>query len=142
MIDPYVDHETSVTTTPKMLRQFAGLCILFFGGIACWQYFVGGNEITALIFALIAGGLGIPGLLVPALIRPVFTVAMAITFPIGWVVSRLLLGLMFFGIFTPIALFFKLIGRDALHRRRLAEQTTYWRPKSTPTNVRSYFRQS
>ena len=39
---------------------------------------------------------------------------MVLAFPIGWTVSQVMLALMFFGLFTPIGLVFRLIGRDPL----------------------------
>ncbi len=41
---------------------------------------------------------------------------MILAFPIGWTVSQVMLAVMFFGLFTPIGLVFRLIGRDPLHR--------------------------
>ena len=43
---------------------------------------------------------------------------MVLAFPIGWTVSQVMLAMMFFGLFTPIGLVFRLIGRDPLHRAR------------------------
>jgi hypothetical protein len=67
---------------------------------------------------------------------------MALTMPIGWMVSRVLLGVLFFGLFTPVGFFFKLIGRDALCRRYEPQQASYWESKPGATDVRSYLRQS
>ena len=39
---------------------------------------------------------GLPGLVRPTLMKPLFTLAMALSFPIGWVATRLLLGSFFF----------------------------------------------
>ena len=60
---------------------------------------------------------------------------------IGWTVSQAMLLLMYFGLFTPIGLFFRLIGRDPLHRDRRAGVESYWTPKPVPVDVRSYFKQ-
>ena len=67
---------------------------------------------------------------------------MAITYPIGWVVSHVVLAVLFLGVFTPVAVLFRLIGRDALARRRPPDRATYWLPMPAPDDVRSYFRQS
>jgi hypothetical protein len=44
-------------------------------------------------------------------------------------------------VFTPIALGFRLTGRDVLARRRNPAATTYWVPKLPPAGSQSYFRQ-
>jgi Saxitoxin biosynthesis operon protein SxtJ len=141
MIDPHIP-EASVDTTNRTLRQFAGLCVLAFGGLAGWQGLVQDHAILAMIFAGLAGLVGLLGLLRPQAVRPLFRGAMTATYPIGWVVSHVLLAFMFYGLVTPMALFFRLIGRDVLACRRRADQPSYWVPKRMPSDVRSYFRQS
>jgi hypothetical protein len=66
---------------------------------------------------------------------------MVAAFPIGWVISQTMLLLMFYGIITPVALFLRLRGRDSLYLRRPQNAATFWLPKQTPTDVRSYLRQ-
>lgn len=125
----------------RTLQQFAGLWLAFFGGLACWQGLVSGHQAAALVLALMAGAVGLPGLAWPRLVRPIYVGWMVLAFPIGWTVSRFILAASYFGIFTPVALVFRLIGRDALHRVRRADLDTYWQPKIIPTDVRNYFRQ-
>jgi hypothetical protein len=142
MIDTHLADENSIVTTPGILRQFAGLCLLFFGGLAGWQYFRHNRLVAALICIGLAVVLGLGGLIKPQAVRPVFGTAIALTSPIGRMVSRLVLILAFFGVVTPVALVFKLIGRDPLHRRYRPDATSYWTPKTTPHDMRSYFHQS
>jgi len=54
---------------------------------------------------------------------------------LGMIVSPIVLGLIFFALFTPIALFMRLFGRDEL-RLRLREKSTHWvrREETTQTN--------
>jgi hypothetical protein len=54
----------------------------------------------------------------------------------------MVLALLFFGVFTPVALLFKLIGRDVLARHQRPEVPTYWTAHPAVKDVRSYFRQS
>ena len=66
---------------------------------------------------------------------------MVLAFPIGWTVSLLLLALVYYAVFTPIAVVFRLIGRDALVLRRQPDAASYWREHEAPADVRRYFRQ-
>lgn len=82
-----------------------------------------------------------------ALVRPravnwLFRFLTAVTRPIGGVVSRALLAIAYFLVLTPLALVFRLIGRDELVRRRPSNVTTHWSEKEQPSDPRSYFRQS
>ena len=127
--------------TTKTLRQFAGLWLVFFGGLGLWEALGRGH--TTLGAGL--GGLGVAGgvlgLAQPGLLRPIYVAWMVLAFPIGWTVSLLILAVMYYGLFTPIALVFKLIGRDPLERTRRPGLETYWTPKATPTDPRRYFKQ-
>jgi hypothetical protein len=81
------------------------------------------------------------GLLRPQWIRPVYVGWTIAAFPIGWTVSHLMLGLMLYGLFTPVALVFRMLRRDPLRRQKPTSVTTYWQTKLAPTDVSSYFRQ-
>ena len=134
---------SDVTTAPKLktLRQFAGLWLLFFGGLAAWRAWHGvvDTRTEALgVMAVLIGGLG---LVQPAAMRWIYTGWMILAFPIGWTVSRLMVMALFFLVFTPVALIFRLMGRDTLKLRRVPA-TTYWKPKAQSANVKEYFRQS
>jgi hypothetical protein len=58
----------------------------------------------------------------------------------GRVVNPLVLGLMFFGLFTPIALVMRAFGRDALCRRFDAQAPTYWVTRDPPGPADDSFR--
>src|SRR5262249_49494445 len=107
----------------------------------CWHGFVTGNRTAAIVFAVLALAVGPLGLFRPQAIRLLFVGLMILTFPIGWVVSRILLAFLFYVVFTPVGLVFKLLGRDPLSRRRQPNKDTYWAPKVVATDARSYFRQ-
>src|SRR4051794_28073292 len=125
----------------RMLRQFSGLWLAFFGGWAVWQWLVRDRPVVALLLGALALVVGFLGLCWPRLIRPVFVGWMIAAFPIGWVVSQVLTAALFYTVFTPMALIFRLIGRDALMLRRDPDRTTYWIPKPPTTDPRRYLRE-
>src|SRR5688500_6040817 len=71
------------------------------------------------------------GLVHPRWLRPLYLVLTGLTWPIGWCVSNLVLLLMFALVFTPIAIVFRLWGRDALGRRLDRTAHTYWVHRQT-----------
>jgi hypothetical protein len=125
----------------KMLRQFAGLWVLFFGGFAAYQGLVRGRPMFALALAALAIVVGVAGLVRPAWIRPIFVGWMVLAFPIGWTISLVLLGLVFYGLFLPIGLVMRLLGRDALSLRPRPDLVSYWQVRPAQGDVRRYFRQ-
>jgi hypothetical protein len=125
----------------KTLRQFAGLWIAFFGGFALWQWLMRGHPTAAVVFGLLAVTVGPIGLVRPDWLKPIYVAWMVLAFPIGWTVSQVILAVMFYGLFMPIGLMFRLFGRDPLHRTRRPGVETYWAPKLAPTGPGRYFEQ-
>ena len=133
---------SDVTAAPsrKMLRQFAGLWLVVFGGLAAWRAWQGqadGWSLALAIGALVVGGIG---LVRPMAIRFIFTGWMIAAFPIGWTISRVVLAATFYALFTPVAFIFRLMGRDALRLRR-GDPQSYWLAQSRPGTPDTYFRQ-
>lgn len=126
--------------TERTLRRFAGLWLAFFAVLSAWRWSAGAAPGTVVGLAAAGVIVGVAGLVRPALIRPVFVLCLAAAFPIGWFVSRLFLLVVFFGLFTPIALAFKLMGRDALALRP-RQVESYWTPKEMPADPRAYLKQ-
>jgi len=56
------------------------------------------------------------------------------------VVSPLVLGLIYFGVFTPVALVMRAFGRDAMYRRFEPAQPSYWVRRDPPGPADNSFR--
>ncbi len=132
--------DVSFAPPARTLRQFAGLWLLFLGLMAGVQGLLRDRPVAGLVLGALALVVGLAGLVRPPLIRPIYVGAMVVTFPIGWVVSKVLLACTYYAVITPVALAFRLIGRDALCRRNRPATATYWLPKRLPTDLRRYFR--
>jgi hypothetical protein len=126
---------------PRTLRQFAGLWILFFGGLAGWESWVKGHDGAGVALALLAFTVGPLGMIKPWCIRPIYVGWMVLVFPIGWAVSHAFMAALFFGVFSPIAVAFRLSGRDLLSRNYLACTKSYWKVRPTPREKTGCFRQ-
>lgn len=50
----------------------------------------------------------------PTLLRPVYVGWMALGHMLGWINSRIILGLVFYLIFTPISIILHMLGRDPM----------------------------
>jgi hypothetical protein len=124
----------------KVLRQFAGLWLVVFLGFAALRYFGGKAGTLTTVMAVAAVGIGVPGLFVPALVRPIYQGWMIAAFPIGWTVARLVLGVVFYLVVTPLALVFRMMGRDVL-RRRPSKVTSYWTDRRQSSGLGEYMRQ-
>ena len=125
----------------KVLRQFSAAWLVLFLTISARQYFSRGHHGAGLVLGALAVIIGGLGLFSPSTVRWLFVSWMVLAFPIGWAISQIMLALMFYGLITPIAFLFRLKGRDLLGRKPATNRPTYWIPKQTPEDVRSYFRQ-
>ena len=66
----------------------------------------------------------VAGLVSPQLLRPLFVLWMVAAFPVGWVMSHLMLAVVYYGVVTPIGFALRLRGRDALQLKPGPEATT------------------
>jgi hypothetical protein len=126
----------------KQLRQFAGIWFPAFCGLVGWS--IGnktGHWSEVEIGWVLAGLLSVGGLVLPALIRPIFVGLILLTFPIGWVVSHLLLGLIFYGVVTPIGLILRISGHDPLQLKKPSGNSV-WKTSIGKTDATRYLRQS
>jgi hypothetical protein len=126
----------------KQLRQFAGIWFPAFCALVGWSIArKTGHWHEVEIGWAVAGVISLVGLVFPPFIRPIFVGLILLTYPIGWVVSHLLLGLIFFGVVAPIGLILRLMGHDSLSLK-LPATRTMWKSPAGKTDVASYLRQS
>ena len=126
--------------TQRVLRQFAACWLVIFGvmGVSLLFKHRPHPGLTLLVAAVLVG---VPGLIKPSWMRPIFVTWMVLAFPIGWTVSFLMLLILYFLVITPISLILRIGGRDALGRRVNPGCATFWQPKRGPVDVKQYFRQ-
>jgi hypothetical protein len=125
--------------TPRDLRWFAGLWFpAFCGGIGLWlmRHQRPGQADAWWAAAAI---LSISGLASPATIRPVYRALIRITFPIGWLVSHLVVAAAYFLVITPIGLVMRL-WHDPMRRTFEPSARSYW-IDCKPAERARYFRQ-
>lgn len=81
------------------------------------------------------------GAVAPGTLRIVYLAAAYAAFPVGWVLSLVLLAAVYYLVLTPTGVLARLCGYDPLHRRRDPDAKTYWVPRPNHGDVRRYFRQ-
>jgi len=75
----------------------------------------------------------------PNFVKPIFVGLTLVAAPIGLLAGELAMLLIFFGIFFPISLGFRMIKRDALKLTIDKNASTYWQAKRQPKGVASYY---
>ena len=126
----------------KQLRDFADITLCMcniIGLVLFWieripvsglEYFCAGGVIVFVLSRISA-----------VFIKPLYLGLIIITFPIGWVVSHIVMGIFYFVIVTSVAFVFRLMKRDILLLKRKANIKTYWMPFRKSRPVRDYFNQ-
>ena len=135
----------------RQLRSFGVICAVLCLAVGTWArlshsviWFAVAPD-TALraanVLWIVAAACGGLAAVAPALLRPLYVVLTAISLPIGFVVGHVILAVVFFGLITPIALVFRIAGRDALARRFDRDAASYWTSRAPARNPSRYFRQ-
>lgn len=71
-------------------------------------------------------------LVAPGLLAPLNRAWMRLASILNTIVSPIVLGIMFFGVFAPIGIVMRLAGRDAMRRRLDPRARTYWQERDPP----------
>ncbi len=109
----------------KGLREFGlltGIFIALLFGLILPLLWGHALPLIPWIIAIVLGSLG---LLIPQSLAPIYQGWMRVAQVLAWVNSRIILGLIFFIIVTPMGLFMKLIKRDPLNRKFEFRLETY-----------------
>jgi Saxitoxin biosynthesis operon protein SxtJ len=124
----------------RELRRFAiAMLVGFFvlGALSAWR--AKGIGTGSVVLWSIGVTLAIAAF-VPKLGRIAYLAVYLPTSIIGYVVSNVMLALMFFLVITPLGIVMKLMGKDLLQQRR-PNRTTQWTPVKETKNEDSYYRQ-
>ena len=108
----------------KQLRHFGLIVGGIFGVIGVWPIVFRG-EGPRLWALAIAVALGVPALVLPRSLTHVHRVWMAVGETLGWINTRILLSVVFYGIVTPMGIIMRRLGRDPMHRRFDPGAATY-----------------
>lgn len=126
----------AIKSTRNELRKFGftmSAVLLLVAAFLFWK------QKPSMQYLLYAGlGLGVLGLILPQLLRPFYYFWMALAVLMGFVMTRVILTLLYFGLFTPIAVLVRLLGKDLLEERWNKNAETYWSKRpSAPFDPRA-----
>lgn len=122
------------TSTPhkdipvKQLRHFGWLMGGFFAIISFWPLVFRGEGIR-LWAGIIAGAFAVLGMVFPTGLTPIYRGWMFFGEKIGWLNSRILLGLVFYALLTPISFLMVALGKRPLQLKFDPNAETYRVPK-------------
>lgn len=116
-----------IDTSPARVRKF-GFLFGVIGALATGYFLYKGSGVwvwtagAAVFFVL-------TGLALQPALKPLYVAWMAFAFVLGWINTRLLLGVFFYLVLTPIGLALRLTGKDLLDKKIDRGAETYWKKR-------------
>ena len=85
------------------------------------------------ILMIVGVVLCVTSLILPVILKPFYFAWMTFAVILGWIMTRVILSLVFYGIITPIGLFSRLFGKEFLNLKLNKTENTYWNHRRTPS---------
>lgn len=118
-----------IRSTKKDFRNFGitvGFIILIIGGFLFWK-----NKTSYLYFIMVSIILLGSGLAVPIILKPIYLVWMVFSAVLGWIMTSVILSILFYLIFTPIGLISRLFGKQFIELKWDKSLGSYWNYRDT-----------
>ena len=122
------DDLKNIRTDNKAIRDFGiliGFILLIIAGILFYKERESYELIILLGIAFIGLGLGMP-----IILKPFYSIWMYFAVVLGWFMTRLILGLLFYIIVSPIGLISRLFGKRFLELKNSSLNSSYWNYKN------------
>ena len=110
----------------RELRQFGVVALAVLGVLGAIAFvrgsllgfdLDGASSTVALVLLVLGAFSGLAAYVAPQFNRPLYVLLTLLTYPIGLVVSFVIMGVLFFGVITPLSLALRVFRGDALARR-------------------------
>ena len=118
-----IEEIKNISNSNKDIRSFGitmGIILFIISGLLMY-YNKESYQITGIIGSMFIG----LGLIIPVMLKPFYFVWMTFAAILGWVMTRLILSLVFYFILTPIGLLTRLLGEDFLALKK-SKSVSYW----------------
>ena len=128
--------------TRRELNQFGFIWLGFLALFGVVAYFKFSSPLAARWLWVVAVVVPIVGWLVPAFMRMVFLGMSYLAWPIGFVVSHVVLAVVYYLVLTPIGLLTRLFGYDSMKKTFDPDAESYWIDRSAEAvDPKRFFRQ-
>lgn len=118
------------------LRKFEiifGIILLVIAGFLFWK-----EKESFQIFLAIGIILLLTAITIPVFLKPVYWIWMSFATILGWIMTPVILSLLFYTIFTPIGLILRFFGKQFLELKWKHSQQSYWNMRAHETFNKKY----
>ena len=119
-----IEEIKNIKETKKDLRKFGitvGTVLLLIAGLLFWKH-----KDSFLYFGIIGIVLILAGLITPIILKPLNKAWMTLAILMGWVMTRVILTILFYIVLTPTAFIARLFKKNFLDLRIDKSRDTYW----------------
>ena len=133
-----IEIKETLSTRDRIVFLIAWLAV--WGGLAGARF--AGGRVDAWTWGLVALALSLPVVATFGLrhIDRVYRGLAWLTWPIGFVMAHVLLGVIYFGLITPLGILRRRLGHDPLAKRLERSRRSYWRETPDSPSASTYFR--
>ena len=142
--------EVNLHPNERTLRQFGWIALAGLGGLALcawngWLVFRHGlgdaRGAVTLALAALGGLSALFSLWFPRANAPLFVGLSLLAFPIGFVLSYVIMATLFYAVIAPVGFLMRLFGADPMERRMLPQAASYWVDERPARPKADYFKQ-
>ncbi len=119
-----IEEIRNISSEKSDLRKFGltvGIVLGLLGGLLIWR-----GKDYYLYFLIISAALIFSGLLLPVILKPFQKIWMTLAVIMGWFMTRVILGILFYLVFTLTALLGRLFGKEFLDTKMDKSRPGYW----------------
>ena len=119
-----IDEIKNINETEKDLRKFGitvGTVLILIAGLLLWK-----DKNSYIYFGIIGALLILTGFIKPVILKPLNKIWMTLAILMGWVMTRVILIILFYIVVTPTAFFAKVFKKNFLDLKVDKSRNTYW----------------
>ena len=129
----------NIKSDKRDLRNFGiiiGIILMIIAGYLFWK-----EKESFQIILTIGIVLCLLGLAIPVMLKPIYWIWMVFATILGWIMTRVILSLLFFLIITPTGLVFRIMGKQFIELKWNKSKETYWNYRLGNTERSNYEKQ-
>jgi len=126
-----VEEIRNIKSGKRELRQFGITIGVVLGLLGMWCVWRGKEGSYPLLIS--ASVFFFLGIIFPVLLKPLQKLWMSLAILLGWLMTRVIVTILFYLVVTPIGLLARVCGKDFLHTKIDKNANSYWSPKEAVT---------